>query len=90
MASEKTVNVKNLAALGAERLAELLLDLAQGDAPMKRQLLADHASRRHNKRRRIFSGKKAIAASTVSTIAQTAYFQMATPDRFIGLRFALL
>ncbi|UZW57377.1 hypothetical protein NUH86_21980 [Sphingobium sp. JS3065] len=45
MASEKTLNVKNLAALGAERLAELLLELAQGDAVMKHQLRLELASR---------------------------------------------
>ena len=45
MASEKTLNVKNLTALGAERLAELLLDLAQGDAVMKRQLRLELAGR---------------------------------------------
>ncbi len=46
MASDKTLNTKNLAALGAERLAELLLNLAQEDAGAKRQLrlaLASHA-----------------------------------------------
>ena len=38
MASGKTLNARNLAALGAERLAELLLELAEGDAAAKRQL----------------------------------------------------
>lgn len=38
MASSKTLNVKNLSALGAERLAELIMELAQGDAAMKRRL----------------------------------------------------
>ena len=38
MASDKTLNAKNLAALGAERLAELLLELATGDAVAKRRL----------------------------------------------------
>ncbi len=45
MASEKTLNAKNLAALGAERLAELLLELAAGDAAAKRRLRLELASR---------------------------------------------
>lgn len=45
MASEKTLNVKNLVALGAERLAELLLELATGDAAAKRRLRLELASR---------------------------------------------
>ena len=45
MASDKTLNTKNLAALGAERLAELLLELAKGDAASKRQLRLELASR---------------------------------------------
>lgn len=38
MASAKTLNAKNLTALGAERLAELIMELSQGDAAMKRRL----------------------------------------------------
>ena len=45
MASDKTLNTKNLAALGAERLAELLLELAGGDAAAKRRLRLELASR---------------------------------------------
>ena len=45
MASEKTLNAKNLAALGAERLAELLLELATGDAAAKRRLRLELANR---------------------------------------------
>ena len=45
MASDKTLNVKNLIGLGAERLAELLLELAEGDAASKRQLRLELASR---------------------------------------------
>lgn len=45
MASEKTLNAKNLAALGAERLAELLLELTTGDASAKRRLRLELASR---------------------------------------------
>jgi len=38
MASKKTLNPDNLQALGAKRLAEVLLDLAAGDAAVKRRL----------------------------------------------------
>ncbi len=38
MTSKKTLNAKNLAALGADRLAGLLLDLSKGNATAKRQL----------------------------------------------------
>ena len=38
MASKKTLNLDNLQALGARRLAELLLELAAGDAAAKRRL----------------------------------------------------
>lgn len=46
MASEKTLNAGNLAALGAERLAELLIELTSGDAAAKRRLRLELASRR--------------------------------------------
>lgn len=45
MASEKTLNAKNLAALGADRLAALLLELAKGDAAAKRKLRLELASK---------------------------------------------
>jgi hypothetical protein len=45
MASEKTLNAKNLAALGAERLAEIILELTAGDAAAKRKLRIELASR---------------------------------------------
>jgi hypothetical protein len=45
MASDKTLNAKNLAALGAEQLAELLLELTKGDAAAKRRLRLELASR---------------------------------------------
>jgi len=45
MPSETTLNTKNLAALGAERLAELLLDVIAGDAAAKRRLRLELASR---------------------------------------------
>lgn len=44
MASDKTLNIKNLAALGAERLAQLLLDLTAADAAAKRRLRLELAS----------------------------------------------
>ncbi|RZL21870.1 MAG: hypothetical protein EOP64_08655 [Sphingomonas sp.] len=45
MPSETTLNAKNLAALGAERLAELLLDVTAGDPAAKRRLRLELASR---------------------------------------------
>lgn len=45
MPSETTLSAKNLAALGAERLAELLLDVTTGDAAAKRRLRLELASR---------------------------------------------
>ncbi len=44
MASAKTLNIRNLVALGADRLAELLMDFAEGDAAMKRRLRLELAS----------------------------------------------
>ena len=38
MASRKTLNAKNLEALGARRLAELLIEISAGDAVAKRRL----------------------------------------------------
>jgi len=38
MASKKTLNTKNLEALGAQRLAELLIEISTGDAAAKRRL----------------------------------------------------
>lgn len=38
MASNTTLNAKNLAALGADRLADILLELVSGDAAAKRRL----------------------------------------------------
>ncbi|MDR6710211.1 hypothetical protein J2X73_004616 [Novosphingobium sp. 1748] len=45
MASDKTLNAKNLASLGADRLAELLMELVEGDAAGKRRLRLELASR---------------------------------------------
>lgn len=45
MPSETTLNTKNLAALGAERLAELLLEVTVGDAAAKRRLRLELTSR---------------------------------------------
>ncbi|WJT00809.1 DUF6880 family protein [Novosphingobium humi] len=45
MASDKTLNAKNLAALGADRLAELLMEMVAGDAAAKRLLRLELASR---------------------------------------------
>ncbi len=43
MASSKTLNTKNLEALGAARLAELLIEISTGDAAAKRRLRLDLA-----------------------------------------------
>jgi hypothetical protein len=44
MASKKTVTLHNLEALGGERLAEILLDLAEADAEVKRRLRLELAA----------------------------------------------
>jgi hypothetical protein len=44
MASKKTVTLHNLAALGAERLAAILVDLAEADAEVKRRLRLELAA----------------------------------------------
>ena len=38
MAAKTTLNTKNLEALGAARLAELLIEISTGDAAIKRRL----------------------------------------------------
>lgn len=45
MASKKTLTAENLEALGAKRLAELLMDIAEGDAAVKRRLRLELAAR---------------------------------------------
>ena len=44
MAAKKTLNLDNLQALGAKRLAEILLELSQGDAATKRRLRLELAA----------------------------------------------
>jgi hypothetical protein len=44
MASKTTINAKNLEALGAERLAELLIEISAGDATAKRRLRMELAA----------------------------------------------
>lgn len=44
MASKKTVTLDNLAALGSERLAAILVDLAETDAEVKRRLRLELAA----------------------------------------------
>ena len=44
MASRKTVTPDNLAALGAERLAAILIELAEGDAEVRRRLRLELAA----------------------------------------------
>jgi hypothetical protein len=45
MASDRTLNAKNLTALGADRLADILIELVSGDAAAKRRLRLELASR---------------------------------------------
>jgi hypothetical protein len=44
MASKTTINAKNLEALGAERLAELLIEISTGDATARRRLRMELAA----------------------------------------------
>ena len=44
MASKKTVTLDNMAALGAERLAAILVELADSDAEIKRRLRLELAA----------------------------------------------
>ncbi len=44
MASKKTVTPNNLAVLGAERLAAILIEFADGDAEIKRRLRLELAA----------------------------------------------
>ena len=44
VASQKTLNKKNLEALGAERLAELLIEVSSGNASVKRRIRLELAS----------------------------------------------
>jgi hypothetical protein len=44
VASQKTLNIKNLEALGAERLAELLIEVSSGNASVKRRIRLELAS----------------------------------------------
>ena len=60
MASKKTLNLDNLEALGARRLAELLLELAAGDAAAKRRLRLELSAE---------AGPKAVAADIGKRLA---------------------
>ncbi len=68
MASDKTLNPKNLAALGTERLAELLLGLAEGDAAIKRQLRLELAGKAGG------DGAAAEIRKRLATIAKSKSF----------------
>lgn len=68
MPSETTLNAKNLALLGTERLAELLLELATGDAAVKRRLRLELVGR---------TGGGSVAAEVrkrLATIAKSRSF----------------
>lgn len=58
--SKKTVTLDNLAALGVERLAEILVELANGDAEVKRRLRLELTAR---------AGEDSIAAEVSKRIA---------------------
>lgn len=69
MPSETTLNTKNLAALEAERLAELLLEVTAGDVAAKRQLRLELTSRGGDDvaseiRKRLVSITKSRSSST--------------------------
>ena len=49
MASKKKVNRDNLEAMGARRLAELLMDFAESDAAVKRRLRLELAAKGRQK-----------------------------------------
>ena len=68
MASRKTVTPDNLAALGAERLAAILVELAEGDAEVKRRLRLELAAQ---------SGGDTIAAEIgkrITTLRSARFF----------------
>ncbi|WP_420381334.1 DUF6880 family protein [Novosphingobium sp.] len=67
MASEKTLNAKNLTALGAERLAELVLELATGNAAAKRRLRLELASRTGGSDAALEIRKRLIAIAKAKT-----------------------
>ena len=59
MASKKTLNAENLEALGAQCLAELLMDIAEGDAAVKRRLGLELAAK---------EAPETVAAKIVGTV----------------------
>jgi hypothetical protein len=63
MASKKTLTAENLEALGAQRLAELLMDIAEGDAATKRRLRLELAAR---------EAPKTVAAEVRKRLVQIA------------------
>jgi hypothetical protein len=63
MTSKKTLNATNLEALGAQRLAELLMDIAEGDAATKRRLRLELT---------VLVAPKAMAAEVRKRLSQIA------------------
>jgi hypothetical protein len=63
MASKKMLTAENLEALGAQRLAELLMDIAEGDAAVKRRLRLELAAR---------EAPETVAAEVRKRLAQIA------------------
>ena len=68
MASTKTLNAKDLAALGAERLAELLIEVSTGNAGVKRRIRLELASLKSPDR------VAAEIRKTLATIARSRSF----------------
>lgn len=63
MASKKTLTAKNLEALGAKRLAELLMDIAESDVATKRRLRLELAAK---------EAPESVAAEVRKRLAQIA------------------
>lgn len=63
MASKKTLTAKNLEALGAKRLAELLMDIAESDVATKRRLRLELAAK---------GAPESVAAEVRKRLAQIA------------------
>jgi hypothetical protein len=68
MASKKTLNLDNLQALGAKRLAEVLLDLAAGDAAVKRRLRLELSAEAGPEAVAADSGKRLTALRQAVTV----------------------
>jgi hypothetical protein len=75
MASKKTLNAENLETLGARRLAELLIDIAEGDRAVKRRLRLELA---------VMAAPEAVAAEVRKRLVQVARARSFVDWRKIG------